>query len=118
MLGHAPRDMRVMMLHRNQLQASFAGPLPGPRGGKITRVHVVHHSLRLNFECVHQMRQRLAKKFETAHGLQIAEMLALIRVPPTCKRENILQMAAYGKKRWSVEWQLHAVRHKSSCPAN
>src|ERR1017187_4720762 len=37
-LGHAARDVSVMMLDGDETQTAFAGPLPGPLGGEVAGV--------------------------------------------------------------------------------
>ncbi len=68
-------------------------------------MQIVRHRLRLNLEGAHQVVERLAKEFQPRQILQIAQMLALVHVPPPRQRKDILHVPAHGQQRRRIHSQ-------------
>ena len=62
-------------------------------------MQIVDHSLRLDLEGVHQVRERLAEEIEAGEVFKIAEVLALVGKAAARESEDILQMPADGEQR-------------------
>src|SRR5271166_5092961 len=63
-LGHAGRDVRVMMLDGDGAKPAFFSPLLCPCRREVAGMRIVHDHLRSNFERVHQVRKRLGEEIE------------------------------------------------------
>src|SRR6185312_4038346 len=78
----------------------------------------MNHDLRFDFECMHEVRKRLAKEIQPIDIFKIAEVLALIGKTATRNSEDILQMAADGEQRRNVKRKRNSERHESAGTAD
>ena len=110
--------MGVMMLHGDQLEAAFGGPLFGPLGREVARMEIVDYGLRLDLEGAHEVIKRLAEEVEAGEVFKIAEVLALIDEVAASESEDIFEMAADGEERRSFDWQRNAEGNEAAGAAD
>src|SRR5579863_3829599 len=106
------------MLHCNKRQTALSRPRLCPFSRHVARVEIVDNGLRLDFECAHQVIERLFEELDRTHIIEVAEVLALIGEPAASEREDVLEMSSDGEQRRHVEWQLHGKRNEAPGPAN
>src|SRR5665213_553956 len=118
MFGHASGDVSVMMLHGDETQAAFAGPLPGPFGGEIAGMKIVNYCLGIDLECSHEVVERFAKEVEAGEIFKISEMLALIDKATASEGKDIFEMAADCEERRCLKGQRYTGRDEAAGTAD
>src|SRR5665213_326345 len=118
MFGHASGDVSVMMLHSDDAQAAFAGPLPGTFGGEIAGMKIVDNRLGLDLKGAHQVVERIAKEAESGEIFKIAKMLALIDEATAGEGKYIFEMAADSEEGRGFEGQRYTERDEAAGTAD
>src|SRR5579864_1343907 len=97
-LGHATRDVRMVMLHAYQ---GLACLLQRPLGREVIRVQIVRNDLRPNLQNFLQVVNGFFEKFIALQVLQVAHMLTEKCVFALCETNCVLKFAANCEDGWN-----------------
>src|ERR1035437_9159366 len=110
-LRHATGDVRVVVLHANQLRSTL---LQRPLGGEVVGMKIVGDDLRLDFENPLQMHDRFVEKSITFHVLQISDVLAQESVLSFGEADGVFEFASDGQHRRLIVLQENRYRNKTA----